>query len=100
MCLGAWEPHGSSWFNCTRYDDKDAEGVRKKVDRSRALLKRYLFYYNRFKSHESSRKAEGNLWKAVDRRMRKMQDAGWGWVEVQVSCAWGLRESVSECESG
>ena len=23
ICLGPWEPHGSSWYNCSRFDEKD-----------------------------------------------------------------------------
>lgn len=83
ICLGAWEPHGSSWFNCTRFNDTDTEKVRKKVDASRSKLRRYLFYFDRFKSHQSSRQLEGKLWKAVQHKMKQMQEKGWGWVEAQ-----------------
>ncbi len=24
VCLGPWEPHGSSWYNCNRYDEEEA----------------------------------------------------------------------------
>ncbi|EGD74048.1 ariadne protein [Salpingoeca rosetta] len=83
ICLGDWEPHGSSWFNCTRFNDSETAVVREKVDASRSLLKRYLFYFDRFKNHQSSRQFEEKLVKAVDWKMKQMQKQGWGWVEVQ-----------------
>lgn len=27
MCLGPWEPHGSSWYSCNRFDDSQAKQV-------------------------------------------------------------------------
>nr|2M9Y_A Chain A, E3 ubiquitin-protein ligase ARIH1 [Homo sapiens] len=23
VCLGPWEPHGSAWYNCNRYNEDD-----------------------------------------------------------------------------
>lgn len=28
VCLGPWEPHGSSWYNCNRFDDGAAKQAR------------------------------------------------------------------------
>ena len=28
VCLGPWEPHGSSWYNCNRYDEDEAKKAR------------------------------------------------------------------------
>ncbi len=28
VCLGPWEPHGSSWYNCNRYDEAEARAAR------------------------------------------------------------------------
>ena len=28
VCLGPWEPHGSSWYNCNRYDEDEARNAR------------------------------------------------------------------------
>eukprot|EP00043_Microstomoeca_roanoka_P013493 m.132093 g.132093 ORF g.132093 m.132093 type:complete len:514 (-) comp15767_c2_seq1:507-2048(-) len=83
ICLGDWEPHGSSWFTCSRFNDEEAEQARKKMEGSRAQLNRYLFYFERFKGHQSSREMEGKLWKAVDQKMKEMQSKGWGWMDVQ-----------------
>lgn len=27
-CLGPWEPHGSSWYHCNRFDEVDAQSAR------------------------------------------------------------------------
>ena len=65
VCLGPWEPHGSSWYNCNRsasgiirslkcfhelcyrYDEDEAKNNRTSQEQSRSLLQRYLFYCNR-----------------------------------------------------
>ena len=47
VCLGPWEPHGSSWYNCNRFDEDDAKRARDAQEKSRAALARYLFYCNR-----------------------------------------------------
>ncbi|KAL7980262.1 hypothetical protein Chor_000083 [Crotalus horridus] len=28
VCLGPWEPHGSAWYNCNRYNEDDAKAAR------------------------------------------------------------------------
>ncbi|CAG5099484.1 Similar to arih1: E3 ubiquitin-protein ligase arih1 (Xenopus laevis) [Cotesia congregata] len=47
VCLGPWEPHGSSWYNCNRYDEEEAKAARDTQQKSRSALQRYLFYCNR-----------------------------------------------------
>ena len=27
-CLGPWEPHGSSWYHCNRFNETDAQSAR------------------------------------------------------------------------
>ena len=27
-CLGPWEPHGSSWYHCNRFNETDAQQAR------------------------------------------------------------------------
>lgn len=58
MCLGPWEPHGSSWYSCNRYDDTLAKQARDAQEKSRAALQRYLHYYNRFMNHQQSLRFE------------------------------------------
>lgn len=40
VCLGPWEPHGSSWYNCNRYDEDEAKAARDAQERLRSSLAR------------------------------------------------------------
>lgn len=42
VCLGSWEPHGSSWYNCNRYDEDEAKAARDAQEKLRSSLARYL----------------------------------------------------------
>ncbi|CAP37335.1 Protein CBR-ARI-1 [Caenorhabditis briggsae] len=95
MCLGPWEPHGSSWYNCNRFDDSVAKTARDAQEVSRANLQRYLFYYNRYMGHQQSLRLEGKLYATVKSKMEQMQTLSMSWIEVQF-----LRKAVdvlSEC---
>jgi len=83
LCLGPWEPHGSSWFNCNRFDDNDAKAARDAQEKSRAALQRYLHYCNRYMNHMQSLKFEHKLYAAVKTKMEEMQQYGMSWIEVQ-----------------
>uniref|UniRef100_A0A1Y1JWN5 RBR-type E3 ubiquitin transferase n=1 Tax=Photinus pyralis TaxID=7054 RepID=A0A1Y1JWN5_PHOPY len=83
VCLGPWEPHGSSWYSCNRYDDHEAKAARDAQDRSRAELQRYLFYCNRYMNHMQSLRFENKLYEEVQAKMDEMQDNNMGWIEVQ-----------------
>ena len=65
MCLGPWEPHGSSWYNCNRYDEDEARVNRDAQEQSRSALQRYLFYCNRYMNHLQSLKFENKLYSMV-----------------------------------
>ena len=65
MCLGPWEPHGSSWYNCNRYDEDEAKVNRADQENSRSALQRYLFYCNRYMNHLQSLKFENKLYSMV-----------------------------------
>lgn len=83
VCLGPWEPHGSSWYNCNRYDEEEARAARDAQERSRAALQRYLFYCNRYLNHMQSLKFEHKLYAAVKEKMEEMQQHNMSWIEVQ-----------------
>eukprot|EP00918_Siedleckia_nematoides_P026310 GHVU01056764.1.p1 GENE.GHVU01056764.1~~GHVU01056764.1.p1 ORF type:complete len:546 (-),score=74.56 GHVU01056764.1:424-2061(-) len=85
VCLGPWEPHGSSWYNCNRYDEDEAKKARdaQEVHRSRAALQRYLFYCNRYMNHMQSLKFEHKLYTSVRQKMEEMQQHNMSWIEVQ-----------------
>ncbi|CAF0788086.1 unnamed protein product [Adineta steineri] len=82
VCLGAWEPHGSSWYNCNRFNEDDAKKARDEQDRSRSALQRYLHYYKRYHNHHESLRLENKLLEQVQKRMESMQQQ-MSWIEVQ-----------------
>ncbi|XP_064102136.1 E3 ubiquitin-protein ligase arih1-like [Macrobrachium nipponense] len=83
VCLGPWEPHGSSWYSCNRYDEFEAKQARDAQEKSRAALQRYLFYCNRYMNHMQSLKFENKLYSAVKEKMEEMQQHNMSWIEVQ-----------------
>eukprot|EP00041_Stephanoeca_diplocostata_P008491 m.125895 g.125895 ORF g.125895 m.125895 type:complete len:533 (-) comp17344_c0_seq2:239-1837(-) len=84
VCLGPWAPHGSSWYNCNRFDKEDSVAARDAESKSRASLERYLFYFNRYANHRQSLKLEAKLRKMVEEKMGLIQRAtGISWIEVQ-----------------
>ncbi|KNC71212.1 hypothetical protein SARC_16251, partial [Sphaeroforma arctica JP610] len=32
VCMGDWLPHGSAWYNCARFDEKDTKDVRENAN--------------------------------------------------------------------
>jgi len=83
VCLGPWEPHGSSWYNCNRYNEDDAKKARDSQEDSRASLQRYLFYCNRYMNHMQSLKFEHQLYNSIKSKMEEMQHHNMSWIEVQ-----------------
>ncbi|MPC32186.1 E3 ubiquitin-protein ligase arih1 [Portunus trituberculatus] len=83
VCLGPWEPHGSSWYSCNRYDEDEAKQARDAQEKSRAALQRYLFYCNRYMNHMQSLKFEHKLYASVKEKMEEMQQHNMSWIEVQ-----------------
>jgi len=83
VCLGPWDPHGSSWYNCNRFDESEARAARDAQERSRAALQRYLFYCNRYMNHMQSLKFEHKLYASVKDKMEEMQQHNMSWIEVQ-----------------
>ncbi|XP_046860422.1 E3 ubiquitin-protein ligase arih1-like isoform X2 [Xenia sp. Carnegie-2017] len=73
VCLGPWEPHGSNWYSCNRYDEKDSQNAREAQNKSRSSLERYLFYCNRYMNHIQSAKLEFELDTKVKSKMNEMQ---------------------------
>ena len=70
VCLGPWEPHGSQWYNCNRYDEEVSKMARQGQQKSREDLERYLFYCNRYMNHNQSMKLENKLYAMVKVRRR------------------------------
>ncbi|ODM87368.1 Protein ariadne-1, partial [Orchesella cincta] len=74
VCLGPWEPHGSSWYNCNRYDESEAKAARDAQEKSRLLCNAICF---------TSLKFENKLYASVKEKMEEMQQHNMSWIEVQ-----------------
>lgn len=83
VCCGAWEPHGSSWYNCNRFNEDDAKKARDNQEKSRSMLQRYLHYCNRYMNHHHSLKLELKLDNSIREKMEEMQQHNMSWIEVQ-----------------
>ncbi|KAJ3305102.1 hypothetical protein HDV03_002029 [Kappamyces sp. JEL0829] len=74
MCHGEWAQHGNSWYNCNRYEEKDAVDARDAQARSRAALERYLH----------SAKLDKELFEKTEKKMDQMQQSSeFSWIQVQ-----------------
>ncbi|GAA6062909.1 hypothetical protein JCM10212_004358 [Sporobolomyces blumeae] len=83
VCMGPWSEHGTSWYNCSRYEEK-GDTSKDAQSRSRAQLERYLHYYNRFANHEQSIKLEADLYARTEKKMEELQEtSALSWIEVQ-----------------
>ncbi|KAL4750148.1 hypothetical protein BDW72DRAFT_176462 [Aspergillus terricola var. indicus] len=84
MCMGLWSEHGTSWYNCNRFEEKSGAEARTEQARSRASLERYLHYYNRYANHEQSAKLDKDLYLKTEKKMTSLQSqSGLSWIEVQ-----------------
>ncbi|GAA99534.1 uncharacterized protein L969DRAFT_86796 [Mixia osmundae IAM 14324] len=95
VCMGDWTLHGTSWYNCSRFQEKD-DTTKDAVSKNRQSLERYLHYFNRFNNHEQSAKLEKEVYARIERKMEEMQKTtSLTWIEVQF-----LKQAVdtlSEC---
>ena len=84
MCMGLWSEHGTSWYNCNRFEEKSGNDARDAQARSRQSLERYLHYYNRYANHEQSGKLEKEHYAKTEKKMTNLQSSsGMSWIEVQ-----------------
>ncbi|KAJ5637912.1 hypothetical protein N7490_007791 [Penicillium lividum] len=84
MCMGLWSEHGTSWYNCSRYEEKSGADARGAQAKSRQSLERYLHYYNRYANHEQSAKLDKDLYLKTEKKMTSLQSqSGLSWIEVQ-----------------
>ncbi|BGP24209.1 hypothetical protein JCM10295v2_003117 [Rhodotorula toruloides] len=83
VCMGPWSEHGTSWYNCSRYEEK-GDTQKDAQSKSRAALERYLHYYNRFSNHEQSIRLEVDLYARTEKKMEELQEQSTlSWIEVQ-----------------
>ena len=84
ICSGPWSEHGTSWYQCNRYDEKSGTDARDAQARSRASLERYLHYFNRYANHEQSARLDRQLYLRIEKKMEELQHASQlTWIEVQ-----------------
>lgn len=77
ICMQDWSVHG--YENPCNTFVKSAETKEK----SRAALERYVFYCNRYVSHQQSLKLERQMYGAVEARMSEIvKERGFSWYEV------------------
>lgn len=82
--MGLWSEHGTSWYNCSRFDAKSGEEARDVQAKSRQSLERYLHYYNRYANHEQSARLDKDLYLKTEKKMTMLQStSGMSWIEVQ-----------------
>lgn len=82
--MGLWSEHGTSWYNCNRFQEKSGLDGRDSQAKSRQSLERYLHYYNRYANHEISAKLDKDLYLKTEKKMTNLQTAtGMSWIEVQ-----------------
>jgi len=84
MCMGLWSEHGTSWYNCNRFEEKSGSDARDAQAKSRLSLERYLHYYNRYANHEQSARLDKDVYQKTEKKMVQLQTAsGMSWIEVQ-----------------
>ncbi|KAF2835043.1 hypothetical protein M501DRAFT_942842 [Patellaria atrata CBS 101060] len=84
MCMGVWSEHGTSWYNCNRYEEKSGSDARDAQAKSRQSLERYLHYYNRYANHEQSAKLDKDIYLKTEKKMTQLQSSSnMSWIEVQ-----------------
>jgi ariadne-1 len=82
--MGVWSEHGTSWYNCNRFEEKSGHEARDAQARSRQSLERYLHYYNRYANHEQSAKLDKDIFVKTEKKMTMLQStAGMSWIDVQ-----------------
>ena len=72
ICLKPWSTHGNSYYNCSKYEPSENDSK----EQSKSWLKKYLFFYERYTAQKQSRKLEGNLYEAMERKGVEIQQLG------------------------
>ncbi|XP_070957127.1 uncharacterized protein [Macaca nemestrina] len=61
VCLGPWEPHGSAWYNCNRYNEDDAKAARDAQENPATITRILLSHFNWDQEKLMERYFDGNL---------------------------------------
>ncbi|CCE64608.1 hypothetical protein TPHA_0I01020 [Tetrapisispora phaffii CBS 4417] len=83
ICNSDWKPHGSSFYQCTMYNNDELKTQTVIEDVSKTL-KRYTFFYRMFNEHEVSAKLDWQLGQTVGNKIKSLQEKmGVSWIEGQ-----------------
>lgn len=84
VCLGPWNLHGTHYYTCNKFDDSKAKEAQSAQHKARAVIERYMFYWQRFMNHKQSLKFENQLRETMKAKMLELQQKyRVGWVDVQ-----------------
>eukprot|EP01083_Nonionella_stella_P233911 823689_1 len=94
VCVGDWKEHGNltgGFYKCNKYrpkketEEEKSNKNKSASDKAKADLDRYLFYYQRYHSHDQSRRFAKRQRGVVARRMQelRMADGDTSWIDVQ-----------------
>ncbi|PAV64181.1 hypothetical protein WR25_24533 [Diploscapter pachys] len=81
-CMQKWDVHGYT-IACNKFDDSKDKDATNGIQKSRAALRRYLHYFNRFSNHRNSMRLETKLKEAIENKMVYLQQHSMSWIEVQ-----------------
>ncbi|PIC53308.1 hypothetical protein B9Z55_003066 [Caenorhabditis nigoni] len=90
ICMNNWMVHANGWYSCNAFvptlESALAESAR---DHAKAILERYLFYFNRYQGHLHSLSLEKKLIEKMEKKIEDLQQNSMTWNEAQF-----LRHSV------
>ena len=67
ICLGEWAPHGSSWYECKKYNPSDLDKKKEKMkNEAKYELERYINYLESFDDQEKNLRHTDKLAKKIE----------------------------------
>jgi len=70
ICMGEWKPHGTDWYNCTKYDPKSTVNIEKEKDtqKIKGELEKFAHYFERSFNHNKSMKINMKLRATIENK--------------------------------
>ncbi|KQJ99205.1 probable E3 ubiquitin-protein ligase ARI8 [Brachypodium distachyon] len=104
LCLSSWAEHGErtgGFYACNRYESAKKEGIYDETEarreRAKNSLERYMHYYERWASNQTSRqKALVDLQKAEKEHLKKLTNS-YGIPETQLKFITDAWSQIIEC---
>jgi len=56
ICMNEWKPHGTSYYECSRFDAKKVQDQEKSKKQIKFELERYIWHFDRYNNHDKSLK--------------------------------------------